>query len=259
MNNVGKVAAHLFMQIFSSCSVLVRDSDFTYANRITEDDPMELGSVIYPSEVVFLYINDGYDDTATIDASIIMNEVHIAENFGGGLSVPILPHFPQSFIQLRLKKVAVVYNFLVRKVYVVQFEQLMTNIGGNAYTSLESVKISDNVLVIQNENTWNSKFGIGALSTINSEVNFKQTEIFNNNIPAVYSYISDMHFHGVNVFRNNTGRQCGGALVLRVNSHIYLHRGDQVYILENKALKYGGGICVDSGSVSELLWYASIK
>ena len=68
----------------------------------------------------------------------------------------------------------------------------------------------------------------------------------------MYSYISDMHFRGVNVFRNNTGRRCVGALVLRVNSHIYLHRGAQVYILENKALKYGGGICVDSGSVSEV-------
>ena len=70
---------------------------------------------------------------------------------------------------------------------------------------------------------------------------------------AVYIYNSDLHFHGVNVFKNNTGIQCGGALVLTVDSHIYLHRGAQVYILENTALKYGGGICVDNGSVSEVL------
>ena len=66
-------------------------------------------------------------------------------------------------------------------------------------------------------------------------------------MPVVYSYNSDLHFHGVNIFKNNTGRECGGALVLRTNSHIYLHQGTQVYILENTALKYGGGICVDGG------------
>ena len=66
------------------------------------------------------------------------------------------------------------------------------------------------------------------------------------------NYKSDLHFHGVNVFRNNTGAQCGGALVLRIDSHIYLHRGTQVYILENTALKYGGGICVNGGLGSEV-------
>ena len=60
---------------------------------------------------------------------------------------------------------------------------------------------------------------------------------------------SDLHFHGINVFRNNTGGQCGGALVLLVDSQIHLHLGTQVYILDNSALKYGGGICVDDGSV----------
>ena len=84
-----------------------------------------------------------------------------------------------------------------------------------------------------------------------TEVHFKQTGFFNNSIPAVYSYNSNLHFHEVNVFKNNTGRQCGGALVLRGGSYIYLHQGAQVYILENTALKYGGGICVDGGSVPE--------
>ena len=59
-----------------------------------------------------------------------------------------------------------------------------------------------------------------------------------------------VHFHGVNVLRNNTGGHCGGALVLRL-SHIYLHKGCHVYIIKNTALKYGGGICVDGGSVPE--------
>ena len=91
-----------------------------------------------------------------------------------------------------------------------------------------------------------------ALLMANTEVHFRQTRFINNNIPAVYTYNSDLHFHGVNVFRNNTGGQCGGALVLRMNSHIYLHKGTQVYILENTALKYGGGICVNDGSGSEV-------
>ena len=58
---------------------------------------MELVSVIYPSEIVFLYINDGYDDTATIDASIIMNEVHIAENFGRWLECSNSSTFSSKF------------------------------------------------------------------------------------------------------------------------------------------------------------------
>ena len=70
-------------------------------------------------------------------------------------------------------------------------------------------------------------------------------------MPAVYSYSGDLHFPGVNVLRNNTGGHCGSALVLRL-SHIYLHKGTQVYIIENTALKYGGGICVDGGSALDM-------
>ena len=125
------------------------------------------------------------------------------------------------------------------------------------YISLESVEISNNVIQeIQDVHPRNQKSS-GAessycvLAIIATDVHFKQTGFFNNSIPAVYSYNSDLHFHEVNVFKNNTGRQCGGALVLRGGSYIYLHRGAQVYILENTALKYGGGICVDGGSVPE--------
>ena len=79
-------------------------------------------------------------------------------------------------------------------------------------------------------------------------------------MPAVYSYNSDLHFHGLNVFKNNTGRQCGGALVLRTVSQMYLHRGTQVYILENTAQKYGGGICVWMVvQFQKYKMYASIK
>ena len=42
MNNINEVATHLYLQLFSSCSVLVEDSNFTYANRITEGSPMKL-------------------------------------------------------------------------------------------------------------------------------------------------------------------------------------------------------------------------
>ena len=47
--------------------------------------------------------------------------------------------------------------------------------------------------------------------------------------------------------------QCLPVLFLRVNSHIYLRKGTHVYIIGNSALKYGGGICVDSGLVPESL------
>ena len=120
-------------------------------------------------------------------------------------------------------------------------------------TSLESVEISNNVLVLQDKIIWRlaPEPFCSALSMANTEVNFQQTRFLKNNIPAVDSYKSDLHFHGVNVFRNNTGGQCGGALVLRIDSHIYLHQSTQVYILENTALKYGGGKCVNGGSSSQ--------
>ena len=47
MNNICEAAAHLYLQLFSSCTVLVKDSDFTYANRITEGSPMELVPAVH--------------------------------------------------------------------------------------------------------------------------------------------------------------------------------------------------------------------
>ena len=80
-----------------------------------------------------------------------MNDVHILENVGGGLTAAIYPHLPQNYIQVRLKQVAVVHNFLVQNDLkaegsIVQFK-LMPNAGGDVYTSLESVEVSNNALV----------------------------------------------------------------------------------------------------------------
>ena len=265
MNNIDKTTANLYMAIGSNSTVLIADSNFTCANRLTEDGPLELVPVVYPNAgTLTLQVSDEYDDTAAINVEIVMNKLYIAENVGGGLLVNCLPQLPQSYIQMKLKNVEVVHNYLgrdnfqdKRRLYgfVVRFEKGAINAGG-VYTSLESVEISNNVLVFENENTWNQQLFLDlettcALTIMNIEVHFKQTKLFNNSMPAVLGYNSNLHFHGANVFKNNTGRQCGGALVLRMNSHIYLHRGTQVYILENTALKYGGGICVDGGSVPE--------
>ena len=37
------------MAIGSNSTVLITDSNFTYANRITEDGPLELVPVVYPN------------------------------------------------------------------------------------------------------------------------------------------------------------------------------------------------------------------
>ena len=158
-----------------------------------------------------------------------------------------------------MQNVKVVHNFIIQTNLefsgaVVQVKGHLTNAGG-VYISLESVEISSNVLLYQDEKTRTQEpldVDISALAVRNAEVHFKQTTIFDNSMPAVYSNNGDLHFHGVNVLRNNTGGHCGGALVLRLNSHIYLHKGTHVYIIENTALKYGGGICVDGGSVPEM-------
>ena len=84
MNNIDALAAHLYVVTFSSCSVLVEDSNFTHANRITEGDPMELERVVHTdSGTLYLCVNDV--DGIEIDVEIVMNKVHMAENVGGGL------------------------------------------------------------------------------------------------------------------------------------------------------------------------------
>ena len=258
-NNIAPYAAHLFVQIFSRWSLIVKDSNFTYANRLTEGDHLELVPVVQPDiGTLMLQILDDYSGSGTaVDVDIGIKHVHIAENVGGGLDISFFTRLSQSYIRLKVQNVEVVRNFLIQHHYrefgVVTFNSYPANAGG-MYISLESVDISSNVPVI--ENTLNrepfgveSNSSISALAVRSTEVHFKRTTLSDNSMLALYSYSGDLHYHGVNVFRNNTGRHCGGALVLRMNSHIYLHKGTQVYIIENTALKYGGGICVDDGFV----------
>ena len=258
-NNIAPYAAHLFVQIFSRWSIIVKNSNSTYANRLTEGDYLELVPVVQPDiGTLMLQILDDYSDSGTpVDVDIGIKHVRIAENVGGGLDISFFTRLPQSYIRLKVQNVEVVRNFLIQHHYrefgVVTFNSYPANAGG-MYIFLESVDISSNVPV--NENTLNrepfgveSNSSISALAVRSTEVHFKQTTLSDNSMLALYSYSGDLHYHGVNVLRNNTGRHCGGALVLRMNSHVYLHKGTQVYIIENTALKYGGGICVDDGLV----------
>ena len=259
-NNIAPYAAHLFAIILSRWSLIVKDSNFTYANRLTEGDPLELVPVVQPDiGTLIIQIHDYYSDNGTaIDGKIGIKHVHIAENAGGGLLIALYPRLSQSYIPLEVQNLEVVHNFFIQTNFqfsgaVVWLNSYLTN-AGCVYISVESVEVSSNVLVYQDENTRNREpfeFDISALAVLITEVHFKQTTIFNNSMPAMYSNNGDLHFHGVNVFRNNTGGHCGGALVLRL-SHIYLHKGTHVYIIENTALKYGGGICVDGGLVPEM-------
>ena len=229
VHNIDKATAHLHLGIKSSCSVLVKDSNFTYGNRIMESDPMKLVPWVQPDNgTVYFQVHDVFGDRA-IYVEIVMNEVQIAENVGGGLFVTLFLELPQSYIELRLKKIEVVHNLLIQdklqlRVYgnVVRFEELIMNAAGGVNITMESAEISNNVLVSQNENVWTQELlglepYLCAFSIIDTQVHFKQTRFFNNSMPVVYSYNSDLHFHGVNIFKNNTGRQCGGALVLRTN------------------------------------------
>ena len=260
-HNVGKVAAHLYLEIFSNnCSVLVEDSSFTFANRITEDDPLEVVPTAHHRLAAVSFIINDY--AAAIDVELSLNTVYIEENVGGGLYVSRSTQSAHSYTQVWLKRIGMRHNVLVQDDvvhgYVFRFTKPRTFVGVVAHTLLESVEVSSNVVVVQDENRWtqepfDNRSNICALSLLNSEVHFKHTVFVNDSIPAVFGYNSDLHFHGVNVFKNNTGRQCGGAIDLIMNSHIYLHRGTQVYILGNTALKYGGGICVDGGSFPEML------
>ena len=214
-NNIAPCAAHLFANILSHSSLVVKDSNFTYTNRLT--DPMELVPAIQPDMgTLMLQIFDDYSGNGTaIDVDIGIKQVHIAQNVGGGLDTTLYPRFSQSYIQVKVQNVEVVHNFIIQTNLeffgaVVQFNDYLTN-AGSVYISLESVEISSNVLIHQDESTRKQEpldIDISALAVTNTEVHFKQTTIFNNSIPAVRSYSGDLHFHGVNVLRNNTGGHC---------------------------------------------------
>ena len=120
-------------------------------------------------------------------------------------------------------------------------------------TFLESVVISNNQVVFDGETAWNEVTDRGCLAILDTEVRLNQTKYFNNSLSAIYGQGSDLHFHGVNIVRNNTG-VCGGALSLNQGSFMYVHPGTQIYITENTGLKYGGGICVDNGIVKRHIY-----
>ena len=92
-NNIALYAAHLFAIIFNRCSLIVKDSNFTFANRLTEDDPMELVPVVQTKMgTLILHIRDDYSHNATaIDGKICIKQVRIAENVGGGLLISLFP------------------------------------------------------------------------------------------------------------------------------------------------------------------------
>ena len=101
-NNVALYAAHLFLGIYSSCSVIVKNSIFTYANRLTESGPMEL---VTDMGTLMLSILDDYNDRGTaINVEIGIKQVHIAENVGGGLHISFFLQLSQSFIRLKVQK-----------------------------------------------------------------------------------------------------------------------------------------------------------
>ena len=104
-----KLLLILHLGLFSNCPVLVEDSNFPHANRITEGDPMKRVPVVHSYfRLLSLYVNDG--GRAPINVQIVMNKVHIAENVGGGLQVSLAPQLSQSNIQLR--QVEIIHNFL---------------------------------------------------------------------------------------------------------------------------------------------------
>ena len=89
-HNIAPYAAHLFFGTLSSCSVIVKNSFFTYANRLTESGPMELVPMVQLKVgTLSLSIIDDYNDRG-IAINVEMKQVHIAENAGGGLDTTFL-------------------------------------------------------------------------------------------------------------------------------------------------------------------------
>ena len=82
-NNFGEDSAHLIIGIFGNSSVLVKDCSFSDANRINGD----LVRAIHPVDptVWFEVIYDQYVPSSVINVKVILSNVSITENYGGGL------------------------------------------------------------------------------------------------------------------------------------------------------------------------------
>ena len=251
-NNFGKYSTHLSVGIFGNTTVLVKNCSFTYANRINGD----LVQAIYPEDhTVLIFVSVAQFFTFMINVTVTLTNVSITENYGGGLGIisEIAPHvshisihtaveglITQNYFPARAESSSAVV-LIERRGYPVCFNHMIT--------SLESLEISNNVVVFEDETVqglWDEGSYRGCLMVTDTEVHLNQTEFYNNSLSAIQTRESDLHFHGVNIFRNNTG-VCGGALCLNIGSLMYLHSGTEIYIIENTGLKYGGGICVESG------------
>ena len=168
-----------------------------FANRITEDDQLELVPVVHHKLATVSFIIN--DHAAAIDVEIVLNTVYIAENIGGGLRVS---RFSQSYSYTKvwLKRISIGHNFLVQDDlvhgYVFRLTKQRTYVGDVTYTSLETVDVSNNGVVFQDENRWiqepfDIESNICTLSVLNTEGHFKHTGFYNNRIPAVFGYNSD--------------------------------------------------------------------
>ena len=247
-NNIGKRFAHLCIGIFGNSSVLVKDCSFTYANRINTDLVHSIYSVKLTVQI--RVIAQEFFPIFVIDVVVILRNVSIMENFGGGFAViSSIARTPHNInIHTTVKDMKITQNcFFSGTAVVLAEERSYSGYSPHMITFLESIEISNNVIVYDAENEDGA-----CLEVQDTEVHLNQTEFYNNSLSAIRTKGSDLHFHGVNIFRNNTG-VCGGALSLNLGSLMYLHPGTQIYIIENTGLKYGGGICVDSGSVTKYL------
>ena len=87
-----------------------------------------------------------------------MNTVYIDENVGGGLYVSRSTQSAHSYTQVSLKRIGIRHNVLVQDDvlhgYVFRFTKPRTFVGVVAHTFLESVEVSNNVVVVQDENRW---------------------------------------------------------------------------------------------------------
>ena len=176
MNNIDKISAHLHLRIFSNCYILVRDSTFTYGNRMGEGDPMELIPVVYPEFGTILFgVRDDGGNWPAVVATMVLSNVYIAENVGGGLYANLKAK--PGNIQLKLKEIKAVCNFLVYAHFLgahfaFRVDGDITNPRG-AHVYLESVEISNNYLEFGDEATrllWSDHLGSDTFSTLSTNV-----------------------------------------------------------------------------------------
>ena len=274
-HNVAELGAHISLAALrhaTNSSVSITNCTFSSANQLITSNlekwkhlaVAHWGTVAFAMEGVLKLspMNKSCVPTAPSNYSttVTLEGISIEDNIGGGLYVG-LAEVPSCCFRVTVRRSEILRNSILHvkpnqgtvstAIYVGEFRDLRYQ-RSPLILVLDKVEISNNhpVLFEEAETLWNVVKTVATVYAKNTEIHMTSTELYNNSAVGIYTYRSELHLHGYSQFKNNTGISCGGAISLNQFSIMYVYPGTEVYIVENTAKQYGGGICIDDGKIT---------